>query len=184
MKKIDYLLQAERIRQAKKYIIGNSILDIGCHEGELFKDMLKFKTISGDGIDNVLSTQIKTENYHLFPGYFPQDFPLKKQYDNVTLLAVLEHIPEEELRKYPEMLTEYLNPKGRVIITVPTKYVDYILNVLLFFKLIDGMDLIHHQDFERSLIKEIFTSNGYNLVAEKRFELGLNLLYVFEKKEL
>lgn len=182
MKKIDYLLQAERIRQAKKYITGKSILDIGCHKGELFQDMLKNKPINGDGIDNVLTTQIKTEDYTLFPGFFPQDFPLQKQYDNITLLAVLEHIPEDELQRYPEKLARFLNPDGRVIITVPSKYVDYILNLLLFFKLIDGMDLIHHQNFERSLIKEIFMANGYTLIAEKRFELGLNLLYVFEKK--
>lgn len=181
MKKIDYLLQGERIRQAKKFIIGDSILDIGCHFGELFESVLKKRKISGDGIDGVLENKIVTENYSLFPGYFPGDFPLQKQYDNITLLAVLEHIPVDELRKYPEVLRGYLNPKGRVIITVPSKQVDSILNVLLFFKLIHGMDLVHHQDFERSLIKTIFLENGYGLVAEERFELGLNLLYVFEK---
>jgi 2-polyprenyl-3-methyl-5-hydroxy-6-metoxy-1,4-benzoquinol methylase len=181
MKKIDYLLQGERIRQAKKYIAGNSILDIGCHFGELFENILKKGKVSGDGIDNVLLEKIETQHYTLFPGYFPQDFPLQKKYDNVTLLAVLEHIPVEELQKYPETLSRYLNDKGRVIITVPSKYVDYILNVLLFFKLIHGMDLIHHQDFERSIIKTIFTTNGYTLIKEKRFELGLNILYVFEK---
>ena len=181
MKKIDYILQGERIRQAKKYIKGNSILDIGCHFGELFDSVLKKQAMTGDGIDGVIDSIVKKEHYSLYPGYFPQDFPVKKKYDNVTLLAVLEHIPVAELEKYPSTLSDYLNPKGRVIITVPTKYVDYILNVLLFFELIHGMDLVHHQDFERSLIRTIFTQNGYTLVKEKRFELGLNILYVFEK---
>ncbi len=182
MKKIDYLLQNERIRQAKKYIVGDSILDIGCHFGELFESIQKKKPITGDGIDGILNEKIEKENYTLFPGYFPQDFPLQKQYDNAILLAVMEHIPVEELRTYPEVLGRYLHSKGRVIITVPSKYVDYILNVLLFFKLIHGMDLEHHQDFERSLIKTLFTENGYDLIVEKRFEFGLNILYVFEKK--
>ena len=182
MKKIDYLLQNERIRQAKKYIVGDSILDIGCHFGELFENIRKKRPIKGDGIDGIIKERTLTYSGTLYPGYFPQDFPLQKQYDNVTLLAVLEHIPVAELKKYPELLGRYLNPKGRVIITVPSKYVDYILNVLLFFKLIHGMDLEHHQDFERSLIKTLFTENGYDLVAEKRFEFGLNILYVFEKK--
>jgi len=181
MKKIDYLLQNERIRQAKKFIAGDSILDIGCHFGELFDSVLKNKKITGDGIDGVIDQRIDKEHYSLFPGYFPQDFPLHKTYDNVTLLAVLEHIPIGELEKYPETLSRYLNPKGRVIITVPTKQVDHILNILLFFKLIHGMDLVHHQDFEREIIKTIFTQNGYSLLREKRFELGLNILYVFEK---
>ena len=182
MKKIDYILQAERIRQAKKQLIGNSILDIGCHFGELFKSILKQKAITGDGIDNVLSEIITTQEYSLFPGYFPDDFPLNKTYDNITLLAVMEHISIEKLQKYPKLLSNYLNKKGRVIITIPSKKVDVILSFLLFFKLIDGMDLEHHQDFDRALLKSIFTQNGYKLLVDKRFELGLNILYVFEKQ--
>lgn len=183
MKKIDYILQSERIRQAKKFLIGETLLDIGCHHGELFQSILKQKNISGDGIDGVLHKKIETEKYTLFPGYFPQDFPLQKNYDNITLLAVLEHIPLAQLEQYPDLLHAYLNKKGRVIITIPSKKVDYILSILLFFKLIDGMDLEHHQDFERSVIKDIFTKNGFKLIKEKRFELGLNILYVFEKLE-
>lgn len=182
MKKIDYILQNERIRQAKKHLIGKSILDVGCHNGELFQAVLKTKKIKGAGIDSVLSKKISTDNYDLFPGYFPDDFPLKEKYDAITFLAVLEHIPIEQIEKYPEILAGFLNPKGRIIITVPSKYVDYILNVLLFFKLIDGMDLEHHQDFDRNYLKTIFTENGYNLIVEKKFELGLNLLFVFEKQ--
>ena len=62
-------------------------------------------------------------------------------YNTVTFLAVLEHIPIEEIKKYPEILSDYLAPKGRVIITIPSKKVDYILAILVFFKLIKGMDL-------------------------------------------
>ena len=183
MKKIDYLLQNERIRQAKKFIKGNSLLDIGCHEGEIFESILKHGKIVGDGIDAVVKKPIHREYYSLYPGYFPDDFPVSKKYDNITLLAVLEHIPLEQLQKFPDLLLPFLNSKGRVIITVPTKYVDYILAVLLFFKLVKGMDLEHHQDFERSVIKDIFTKNGFKLIKEKRFELGLNILFVFEKLE-
>lgn len=181
MKKIDYLLQNERIRQAKKFITGNTLLDIGCHFGEIFDSILKKRPITGDGIDGIIDSKIEKKHYTLYPGYFPQDFAINKKYDNITLLAVLEHVPIEELVKYPATLKEFLNPQGRVIITIPTKKVDHILNILLFFKLIHGMDLIHHQDFERSLIKNIFIQNGYTMIKEKRFELGLNLLYVFEK---
>jgi hypothetical protein len=80
------------------------------------------------------------------------------------------------------ILSNFLLPKARVIITIPSKKVDYILNVLLFFRLIKGMDLEHHQDFDRSLLKDIFISGGYKLIIEKKFELGLNNLYVFEKE--
>ncbi|MBS7788113.1 methyltransferase domain-containing protein [Flavobacterium sp. CYK-55] len=179
MKKIDRWLQVERIRQAQKYITGNSILDIGCHRGELFEKT----NLTGDGIDPKLNQKIQTPKYTLWPGKFPEDFTLEKKYNNVTLLAVLEHIPEDELAKYATALLPYLQPKGRVIITIPSPKVDAILKILLFLKLIDGMDVHNHQDFDRSLIQEIFTVNGYTLIAKKRFELGLNLLYVFEKND-
>ena len=37
MKKIDYWLQKQRNKQAAKHIVGNTLLDVGCHEGELFE---------------------------------------------------------------------------------------------------------------------------------------------------
>ena len=96
----------------------------------------KKRMISGDGIDTILNTKIETPNYCLYPGHFPKDFVIEKKYDNITLLAVLEHIPLTELKNYPYLLSTYLLPKGRVIITVPTKKVDYILNLLIFIKLL------------------------------------------------
>jgi len=183
MKKLDYFLQKQRIKQADKFIAdGDSVLDIGSHFGELFEHISKKKKITGDGIDGILKEIITTTTYTLFPGYFPEDFPLKKQYNAITLLAVLEHIPIEKIKQYPEILSTYLHPKGKVIITIPSKKVDAILEVLLFFKLVHGMDLENHQDFERSEIKTIFEQNGFHLLKEKTFELGLNTLYVFEKR--
>lgn len=177
MKKIDYWLQAERMRQAQKYLVGTTLLDIGCHLGALFE-----KTqMTGDGIDLILQRPLKTRRYTLWPGRFPHDFQLDKKYDNICLLAVLEHIPLEEVALYPQLLHRYLNPKGRVVVTVPMPVVDVILKVLLWGKLIDGMEVNQHQKFDRSLIVHYFTTHGYQLIHAKRFELGLNQLYVFEK---
>ena len=86
MKKLDYFIQKQRILQAEKFISGSSILDIGCHHGELFKHILKKKTIYGDGIDGVLTDKIETNNYTLFPGYFPNDFPIKKKLENMIFI--------------------------------------------------------------------------------------------------
>ncbi len=183
MKKIDYWLQKQRNKQAAKHIVGNTLLDVGCHEGELFEHILKTKTISGVGIDTILKKQVTHENFYLLPGLFPDDFKLQKKFHNITFLAVMEHIPMKELEKYPEILKNYLLPNGRIIITIPTKNVDYILSFLLFFNLIDGMDIDNHQDFDRNLLKTIFIKNGYNLIKEYRFELGLNMAFVFEKND-
>ena len=92
MKKLDYFIQKQRILQAEKFISGSSILDIGCHHGELFDHILKTKTITGDGIDGVLNTKIETTNYTLFPGYFPNDFPIKKKYNNITFFRQSQYL--------------------------------------------------------------------------------------------
>jgi len=181
MKKLDKYIQLQRIKKAADYIRGNTVLDIGCHHGELFEYILKYKSITGDGIDPVLNHISNKESYSLYPGYFPADLPVQKQYECITLLAVLEHIPIKTIETFPSLFKKYLRPKGRVIITIPSKSLDYILNVLLFFRLIKGMDLEHHQDFERNEIKRIFLNQGYSLISEKKFELGLNNLYVFEQ---
>lgn len=183
MKKIDYILQNERIRQAKKYLIGNSIFDIGCHEGELFKSLKNnFNFINCKGIDTILKEKIETSKYILYPGQFPDDFKYNEKFDNITLLAVMEHIPYDILTDYPRILSEYLNKNGRIIITMPSKYVDYILEILVKLKLIHGMDLENHQEFDRNSIIDIFTNNGFKLIVNKKFEFGLNFLFVFEKQ--
>jgi 2-polyprenyl-3-methyl-5-hydroxy-6-metoxy-1,4-benzoquinol methylase len=180
MKKLDKYIQLQRIKKAADYIRGNTVLDVGCHHGELFEYILKYRSIAGDGIDPVLNEISNKETYSLYPGYFPADLPVQKRYDCITLLAVLEHIPLKTIETFPNLFKKYLRPNGRVIITVPSKSVDYILNVLLFLRVIKGMDLEHHQDFERNKIKKIFLNQGYSLISEKKFELGLNNLYVFE----
>jgi hypothetical protein len=73
-----------------------------------------------------------------------------------------------------------LKPKGRVIVTVPSPQVDYILEILLKLKLIDGMSLEEHYGFKPSDTEIIF-SKGFKLIKKKKFQLGLNNLYVFEK---
>lgn len=183
MKKIDYWLQKQRNKQAAKHIIGNTLLDVGCHKGELFQYLLQSKPITGAGMDTILTKPVYHKNYNLFPGFFPDDFALKQKFHNITFLAVMEHIPMLILEKYPKILKKYLLPKGRVIITIPTKNVDYILSALLFFKLIDGMDVENHQDFDRNSLKNIFLTNGYTLIKEYSFEFGFNLVFVFEKND-
>jgi len=174
-------LQRIRIKQAEKFIEeGQFVLDVGCHQGEVF-DQLNFKKIRGFGIDPVLDETISKPNYTLLPGKFPEDFNVRKEFDAVTLLAVLEHVPENELIEYPQTLSRFLKEGGLVIVTVPSKIVDIVLFILKSLRLIDGMDLGNHQDFPRKKIIESFTRQGYSLVVRKKFELGLNNLFVFRK---
>ena len=82
------------------------------------------------------------------PGFFPDRRPAGSNWDAVTLLAVLEHIPRAQQGPMAETCHDLLVPGGRVIITVPARAVDTILAILRFLHLIDGMSLEEHYGFE------------------------------------
>jgi 2-polyprenyl-3-methyl-5-hydroxy-6-metoxy-1,4-benzoquinol methylase len=93
MKALDRYLQRVRINKAKKYIRkGDTVLDIGSVDGVMF-EALQGIIEKGFGIDPTLTQQIETPLYTLIPGYFPEVSPKGLQYDVITMLAVLEHIP-------------------------------------------------------------------------------------------
>ncbi|MBU2919964.1 class I SAM-dependent methyltransferase [Winogradskyella psychrotolerans] len=184
MKFIDRFLRDWRIKMTTPHVRANdSILDIGCYDNTLF-EKLKTKPISFSiGIDPLLTETIQKENYTLIPGKFPNDLPKNQTFDGITMLAVLEHIPTEEQVQLKNNCYNYLNPKGRIIITVPSPFVDHILWVLTKLRLIDGMSLEEHYGFKIEDMPLIFNSEQFKLIKHKRFQLGLNNLFVFEKLE-
>lgn len=182
MKFLDRYLRDWRIRVTKPYIRPNNrVLDIGCFDGHLFKS-LKSKSLKHSiGLDSLLKDKIEGDYYTLIPEDFPQGIGVHKDFDCITMLAVLEHIPPEQQLKLSSQFYNILNPSGRIIITVPSAFVDYILIVLTKLKLIDGMSLEEHYGFD---IKEVFTlfeKEKFQLIKHKKFQLGLNNLFVFEK---
>lgn len=181
MKFIDNILQDRRINEAKKFIAnGSKVLDIGSVDGILFnrlRDVIK----EGVGIDPTLTRIKKDSNYTLFPGYFPKDLPQENKFNVITMLAVLEHIPVSAQKSLVEGCYNFLEKGGKVIITVPSPNVDYILNVLKFFRLIDGMSLEEHFGFDVKSTDKIFGLPKFKMICHRKFQLGLNNLFVFEK---
>jgi hypothetical protein len=77
---------------------------------------------------------------------------------------------------------QLLADKGRVIITVPSPKVDDILTFLKKLNLIEGMSLEEHYGFKTEDVPHLFKSDKFRLLRHQKFQLGLNTLYVFEKK--
>lgn len=130
----------------------------------------------------MLKTSIVTENYKLLSGRFPENLPEGVTFNCITMLAVLEHIPQNEQQKLSADCYRYLRPQGRIIITVPSPFVDHILWVLSKLSLIDGMSLEEHYGFKVEDVPIIFNAEQFQLIKHKRFQLGLNNLFVFEKR--
>lgn len=181
MKTLDRLLQHWRINQARPYIrSGARVLDIGSSDGELFIRM-RSRIREGVGIDPMLDRPVQGPGYQLLPGRFPDDFKDMPPFDVITILAVLEHIPSEELAKMSRCCVELLKPGGRLVITVPSPQVDHILHGLMWCRLIDGMSTHEHHGFDVRMTTTLFSAAGLRLVVARRFQFGLNNLFVFEK---
>ncbi len=183
MKPIDKLLRYWRVTVAIKNIPEDikAVYDIGCDDGYLLRKF-KDKSIQKDGIDPLLSIESIDENSVLNKGYFPQDvsnYQKKGQYDAIFSLAVFEHLNEKDLEIASLTISNMLSENGRLIVTVPHHFVDKILNILQFLRLVDGISLEEHHGFVPTELP-IHFSKHLHLVSHKRFQFGLNNIFIFE----
>ena len=181
MKRLDYIIQSLRIRKVLPYISsGSDILDIGCADGALFK-MAGLRLKQGIGVDPGIEQVVAGPNYRLFPGPFPESVPPHMSFDVITMLAVFEHLTLENQTKIVSALPNYLRENGKVIMTIPSPQVDKILEWLKAAKLIDGMDLGKHHQFDVHQVHRIMDAD-FSLSHFERFQFGMNNLFVFTKK--
>lgn len=182
MKTIDRILQRWRIRKACQHINGrHRVLDIGTHDGALF-NFIEYE--SAVGIDPKLITPgLAPADVSLVRGFFPGEISDELPFDAIVILAVLEHLDDPAQRKMAKHCYEFLNPDGLVIISTPSPFVDKILDILHFLRLIDAMGDTHedHYGFEPMEVIPIFEEAGFQSLEHKTFQLGLNHLFVFKK---
>ena len=183
MKYLDRLLRDWRIKVSSQFVRPNDkLLDIGCFDGHLFHALKQKNITPSIGLDPLLAETIMKGDHLLISGVFPNDVPKNTTFDCIVMLAVLEHIPREQQQLFDEEFFEFLNPSGRIIITVPSPFVDHILWVLQKLNLVDGMSLDEHYGFNTNEVFSLFDNKKYALIKHKRFQLGLNNLFVFEKR--
>src|SRR5207249_1744547 len=120
----------------------------------------------------------KAARFRIMPARFEVPAPFEDaSFDVVVLLATLEHIRDKEgLIQECYRLVRW---NGRVIVTVPSPYVDHLLAVLSALRLLDGMSLEEHHGFDPASTPSLFLAAGFRLEHSQRFQLGLNHLFVF-----
>ena len=175
-------MQNWRIRKAIPYIGKDQlVLDIGSADGALFKHPDVARRVAGGiGIDPDAAS-ITTEKFRMVRGSFPDDLPVDQRFGTITMLAVLEHIPTDLQPGVARSCFDRTLPGGRLIITVPGPMVDRILHALRAVRLLDGMSVEQHYGFDPSRTVPLFEDAGFTLAAAKKFQLGVNHLYVFAK---
>lgn len=178
-KTVDRWLAQMRFARVQPYIPrGARLLDVGAGDGSFLRTLSGYVS-TGVGIDPLITAPVSFDNCQLVSGYFPQDFDRDCQFDVITLLATIEHIPSDMLSDVEASCWKYLAAGGRVIITVPHPFVDKILDVLKFFRIINGMATEEHYGFNPIVLPGYFCR--WQLVEKQRWQLGCNYLFVFQK---
>jgi 2-polyprenyl-3-methyl-5-hydroxy-6-metoxy-1,4-benzoquinol methylase len=183
MKFTDRLLQRWRIAKVRPFIApGARVLDIGCADGALFAALGNSVGAGSLGVDPTLREPLAVNGCALLPGFFPQAVPADAgPFDVVTMLAVLEHFPQSSHASLRSGCERFLRPGGKLLITVPSPQVDRLLVLLKSLRLVDGMSLEEHHGFKVGRTVEIFPPQQFQMVLRRRFQLGLNNLFVFER---
>lgn len=179
MKPLDRLLQAWRIRMALPHIrSGDRLLDIGCLDRRLI-DRALARVEHAVGIDPAIEP-LQSDRFELQSGRFPGELNAEpERFDCITALAVLEHVDDPE--GFARACFALLSPGGRVVLTIPHPAVDLLLDILIRLRLADGMATEQHHGFEPAEARRHFERVGFTTTVERRFQLGLNRLFVFEK---
>ncbi len=94
------------------------------------------------------------------------------------MLAILEHLnhPMETLRN----LRSYLSKEGIIIITTPSNYARYILQIGSRFRIFSSEMDEHKNHFSQSELISICRDAGSTIICYSRFELGMNHLIVIK----
>lgn len=160
---------------------GCRLLDVGSEEG-FFLDMLEGRFSRAVGIDPVYKEVQHQDRRLMVPGRFPHDLEaVQGPFDVITMIAVLEHLPVDDLEGAARACSELLAPGGRVIITMPSPGVDNILKVLKKLGLVEARSLDEHHGLSPHNVLSIFQEQGFRIQVRKKFQLGLNNLMVLHK---
>jgi len=180
MKIGDYFIQRWRMQVAARWIPkGSRVLDVGCHQGEFLLSLMG-KITPSVGYDPLYKNNLNIGGHQFFAQNFQEGLPFESgSFDSIVLLATIEHINDKSV--IAKEAARLLRPGGRVVITVPSPFVDKILDMLLLVRVVDGMSLEEHHGFLPHELPDIFIPEGFRLIKKQKFQLYLNNLYVFER---
>lgn len=123
MSSLPYLGRIELIKQLLHGQSFASLIDVGCGDGRLLRELAQeFSNKQLIGVDYSLQAINLAQAFNPHLNYMQLDITVAnelQQYDVVTLVEVLEHIPFAEVDDFVEALKGLVSEGGMLILTVP-----------------------------------------------------------------
>lgn len=182
---LDKIIAKKRLSVIKNTIKDDSIiLDFGCGYSSYLLERYRKNIKLGYGLDyEVKNKKIGNVSYINFN--FQKELPFKDNYfDNIYLLAVLEHIDLKKIDKLFKEFYRILKNNGQIILTTPTPKSKKILEFMAYnLKIISEEEIKDHKKYyNKNDIKILAKNNKLKLINYNLFQLGLNSYVVLEKK--
>lgn len=186
---VEYFAYMKKVIRIIENSYFDSLLDIGCGDGRLINYLAnKYKSKNFMGVDLSKPSILlaKALNYQYDNAKFEcKDFKkLNKKYDLITLIEVLEHIPNEGLESFCNSIPKKLKDNGKLIISVPSDN-------------IKPINPKHYRHYNLNMLREHFPKmkmKDYSYVFKKGFirkvffeffkRVDLNKLELFIAKKI
>jgi ubiquinone/menaquinone biosynthesis C-methylase UbiE len=174
---LEPILRWMRLKQIMPYIQDSSaILDVGCGKSAIFLKCIASRIKYGVGIDFKVDEDTEIANIQTQRLMLDSVLPFADaSFDVVTMLAVLEHIQNEQ-----EILSEIyrvLVPNGRLILTVPSIWAQPVLEFLAYkLRVVSESEIRDHKRYYTcEKLKQVLVHQiGFQKFTHRYFQFWMN----------
>ena len=163
---------------------GATVLDFGCGHQAMILRAIQADIKSGLGLDYDATPGRIAPNLEIRQFKFKDRFEFPDaSFDLVTILAVLEHIPPDQVDALFREFKRILTDGGQVLITTPTPAAKPVLEFLAFkLRLISQPEIADHKHYySEADLRALAARHGLEFSAYHKFLFGYNCFAALTK---